>query len=318
MKLRPEKVYFCFPSGGNPSIHFLASVALLFKRYPKMEFNFSLGSRIAKNRNNLVRSFLASKCDWMWMVDDDMVIPTESLSMLMEVADVEKVPVVSGLAFADDRGVPFSTIMVKHPSVDGYIRAGSWPPSAVQPVDATGAACLLVHRWVLEKMGQRFFEYKPSQWFMDQTVNGKDKGEDVVFCERLAKMDIPIHVHTGVKLGHVKEKIITELEYRRTINDRVLIASSTSKMADFVTMALNALRIPCLRGPTVEGQERAFRFVSTVGAPYETELYSHVWLGDEMSTEWLWKKLLSVGVNRDLDEIDAVLRSLESPDAAER
>ena len=41
--------------------------------------------------------------------------------------------------------------------------------------------------------------------FFQETQNGPDPvGEDLTFCLRLASLGIPVHVHTGVKIGHHK------------------------------------------------------------------------------------------------------------------
>ena len=67
-------------------------------------------------------------------------------------------------------------------------------------VAATGAAFLLIHRSVLKAMSDRSFnEAFP---FFQETQNGPDPvGEDLTFCLRLASLGIPVHVHTGVKIG---------------------------------------------------------------------------------------------------------------------
>ena len=33
-------------------------------------------------------------------------------------------------------------------------------------------------------------------------------GEDMTFCLRCAAADIPVHVHTGVKAGHMKTQML--------------------------------------------------------------------------------------------------------------
>jgi hypothetical protein len=83
-------------------------------------------------------------------------------------------------------------------------------------VAATGAACLLMHRTVLEKV--RDAEHAKGnhayEWFMESTFNGFPCGEDVTFCHRVNALGIPVFVDTGVPLGHVKTYTLTETMYR--------------------------------------------------------------------------------------------------------
>ena len=75
---------------------------------------------------------------------------------------------------------------------------------------ATGAAFLLIHRSALKAMAERNFnEAFP---FFQETQNGdKPVSEDLTFCLRLASLGIPVHVHSGVKIGHHKTYVITEV-----------------------------------------------------------------------------------------------------------
>ena len=36
------------------------------------------------------------------------------------------------------------------------------------------------------------------------TIGPKEVGEDLSFCVRLAREGIPLHLHAGVEVGHVK------------------------------------------------------------------------------------------------------------------
>jgi hypothetical protein len=77
-------------------------------------------------------------------------------------------------------------------------------------VHATGAAFLLIHRSVLTKMGEIYRE-SPYPWFLEGSVyKGTKFGEDWAFCMRAIEAGFKIHVHTGVKIGHVKPQVLDE------------------------------------------------------------------------------------------------------------
>ena len=179
------------------------------------------GPRIAHARNLLVDTFLReTKADWLLMVDSDMTFSTEDIDTLFDVADPEEVPIVGGLCFgAPIAGPMFPTLYVfrdASETEDGEIVQKVWdyPDYGLCRVDGTGAAFLLMHRGALEKMGQTFAGDAP--WFCEGTVyKGMSFGEDMAFCARAMAVDLPIHVHTGAKIGHVKPQVMDEAAYKR-------------------------------------------------------------------------------------------------------
>ena len=180
------------------------------------------GPRIAHARNLMVETFLTeTRAEWLLMVDSDMVFNPEDIDTLFEVADPEEVPIVGGLCFgAPISGQMFPTMYVMRDATtteDGEIVQKVWdyPEYGLCKVDGTGAAFLLMHRGALTKIGARFKGDAP--WFCEGTVyKGMSFGEDMAFCMRAQAMDIPIHVHTGAKIGHVKPQIMDEAAYKRT------------------------------------------------------------------------------------------------------
>jgi hypothetical protein len=153
------------------------------------------------------------------MVDSDMTFTPNIVEKLLEFADPEKAPIVGGLCFGfDDRGDIQPTLFdlvgeEKHPQV---IRYREWPPDAMFQVSATGAACLLVHKSVFERI--RDFQV-PSRdrpgfndafpWFQELEHDGQPVSEDIAFCWRAAIAGIPLYVNTAVQLGHIKDRELT-------------------------------------------------------------------------------------------------------------
>lgn len=170
------------------------------------------GPRIAEARNQIVAAFLAMSDryapEWLWMVDTDMAFKADALDRLLEVADADAQPVVGGLCFAaEDKPVMFRLAEDGAPA-----RVTEWPEGALVPVDATGAACLLMHRSVLVEMGERN-EGAAYPWFVEgaATSRGALLGEDTAFCLRARGMGVPIVVDTSVRVGHVKTHVIGQV-----------------------------------------------------------------------------------------------------------
>lgn len=90
-------------------------------------------------------------------------------------------------------------------------RITNYPKNALMRVKATGAACLLIHRSVLEDV--KALGNQPMVWFQDTIRDGKEYGEDTEFCLRAKEAGHQTWVHTGIKCGHVKNLIVGERDF---------------------------------------------------------------------------------------------------------
>ena len=184
---------------------------------------------VVEGRNEAVRVFLESDVEWLWFVDADMGWDVEALEMLMSVADPVERPIVGGLCFGfgpiSDRidhaqailKVPFPTIFDLAETDDDIAFRPRWryTSGSVVQCSATGAAMLVIHRSVFEKM----VEADVGEWF-DRIKHPKGKklwGEDTSFCARAGVLGIPVYVHTGVRTSHAKTIFVTETTFLNQI-----------------------------------------------------------------------------------------------------
>ena len=181
---------------------------------------------VVEGRNQAVKEFLHnSDAEWLWFVDSDMGWDPDALEKLMSVADPVERPIVGGLCFGfgpiSDRldhaqavvKKPFPTILDFGDTEDDFAFRPRWGylPNVPQRCDATGAAMLLIHRSVLERMEAE----SPGAWF-DRIKHPKAKsmwGEDTSFCARAKLLGIPVWVHAGVRTSHSKVVFVTETVY---------------------------------------------------------------------------------------------------------
>lgn len=203
--------------GGTVRAEFMASVlGVIFNTRTPVEAVDELGSgpNISRARNTLVWKFLdMSSAEWLWMTDTDMAFAPDALDRLVAAADPDERPVVGALCYSKhpDTGDPVPTMYeaAKRDDQLVFIPYREWAEDAVVPVDATGAACLLIHRSALERVLEESEGAWPAApWFREMVIGRQLIGEDLVFCMQLASVHIPVHVHTGVQAGHVKTAML--------------------------------------------------------------------------------------------------------------
>lgn len=180
------------------------------------------GGLVAGRNEVAAQTLDATDCEWLWMIDTDMGFGPATVERLIRAADPVERPVVGGLCFKLQRDGVGPFYAQRYLILPAVFRAGETddtvgfaplrvlPDDTVMEVSATGAACLLVHRTVLERVRDRYGDH----WFDPVTHPTGDTtfSEDLSFCIRLASLDIPIHVHTGVGTTHEKGGIFLDRE----------------------------------------------------------------------------------------------------------
>ncbi len=204
---------------GRLSTHFQASLDALYRDdpsigYPPLRIKSTL--HLSPARNTVVRMFLDSTThDWLLMLDADMGFAPDTVRRLRESADPEARPFVGALCFTSDQtGVlpDHSVQSYVHPTIYQRVedsgrfslvplRTG-YPADALVECAGTGAACVLMHRSMLERMRAAYGDHWYSMLVDENGLTGF--GEDLAFCIRARELGIPVYVHTGVHTCHEK------------------------------------------------------------------------------------------------------------------
>lgn len=208
----PDHVVIGYVSGGWNRDEFTTSLVAITRRsracFVDDVISVRSGPNVSRGRNTVVTLFLEHHdAPWLLMCDTDMALPWDVADRLTAAADPVSAPVVGGLCFTENPGgEPLPTLYELTRDADGepaFARHASWPDSALVRVTATGAACLLIHRDALEAAGKASGD-GAAPWFRESVAGGSLIGEDLTFCLRCGVAGIPVHVHTGVRAGHVK------------------------------------------------------------------------------------------------------------------
>jgi GT2 family glycosyltransferase len=191
----------------------LVSVAMEASTPLDAVLRYVSGPNISTPRNLVVDEFLRSyKAPWLLMVDTDMVFAGSALDRLVTAADPVDRPLLGALCFSPAAGEVRPTmyeITQKDSGALGFAHRETWPEDTCVKVSATGTGFLLMHRAALETVAAHSRD-AAAPWFRETPVGAPLSlmGEDMTFCLRAAAAGIPVHVHTGVQVGHMKPEML--------------------------------------------------------------------------------------------------------------
>lgn len=185
---------------------------------------------LVEGRNMAVAYFLdKTDADWLFFVDTDMGFRPDALESLWVAASATERPVVGGLCFAmkhmgpdgmgGQRVMPVPTLfaLAKNPGQGiGFANRFIYPPDSMVEVAGTGAAFLLIHRSVLERIRhlEKIKTGNGDRWFdFVHYGDGAQVSEDLSFCWRVIRAGFPVFVNTAIKITHHKELWLGEDDY---------------------------------------------------------------------------------------------------------
>lgn len=183
----------------------------LEKEKPRYEFVWvSTGEIfIPYAREMLADAAIKYDCNYLFMVDDDMLAPVDLFYSLVR----HNVDIVAPLAFT--RNPPHRAVMFS--VIDGYDEISKRPYYINNPVfnyprnklvecDAVGFGAVLINTDVIKKMAKPVF------------MGSHGMGEDIHFCVNAKKLGFKVHMDTSVKLGHLSKPVIVTEDYSDHFN----------------------------------------------------------------------------------------------------
>jgi len=204
--VRPTLVYGVF-------LESLVSTAMECRTLLDAVLRYESGPNISTPRNLVVDEFLRRyEAPWLLMVDTDMVFAGDALDRLIAAADPVERPLVGALCYSPAAGEVRPTMyeITQKPGGElGFAHLSSWPEDACVRVSATGTGFLLMHRDALLAVEKASGD-AAAPWFRESPVGAPLAlmGEDMTFCLRAGAAGIPVHVHTGVRVGHMKPQML--------------------------------------------------------------------------------------------------------------
>lgn len=163
------------------------------------ESGFTLGvSPHSRARNLMVEQFLATKHDYLLMIDSDTIPPTDALDHIELIHSQPKI--LTGITHIQRAEGPRANVYIKPEDVEHPLELKDLPKSRFT-VAGCGASFLCVHRSV--------FETIPKPWFKSiEFDNGNICSEDLYFCQQAKEAGFEIVCDPEIVCGHAKTVVI--------------------------------------------------------------------------------------------------------------
>lgn len=191
---KQSKVFVAIPAG-DAYVH-ARLVQSLIPQLGDNPFLIVAGvSPVAHARNEIVRQFLTTDAEYLFMMDADTIPPGDALEKLLSVdADIATgiTPIlrqgsVTSNIYMDESGMPIPLEEAKK--------------EAPYEVRAVGASCILIKRAVIEKIGDPWFA---EIWGDD----GRFCSEDITFCNFAKDNDFTVTCVPEVVCKHSRTIVI--------------------------------------------------------------------------------------------------------------
>lgn len=171
-------------------------------------------------RNIIVKKFLASKAEWLWFIDSDILPPDNTFELLKLLPEAD---VVAGIypLMSKDPDPPvcwtcYDIVEVDTPNKYSFrLRDISREGEIVRDAGGAATGYMLIHRRVLEdaRMYHDWNADPKGLFIIEKDSNGKPRNtEDLRFCRYLTINGYKLIVHTGVRCGHLKTSDVTDTQ----------------------------------------------------------------------------------------------------------
>lgn len=200
--------------------------------------------------NGICQAFVDSEMQYLFWLDGDMGFAPDTARQLRASVNDSDRPIVSALTFkyqqthldgyngylCEERPVIMDWVDLGDADGTALRSRKSYPENALVRCDATGMACVMIHRSVHEAILEKFGPvwHSPIAFGDGAPTSGqivpeairdasraKTLGPDVSFWMRASLCDFPIYVHTGVGTNHQKATWLSPNSFRQRNGEEV-------------------------------------------------------------------------------------------------
>jgi len=197
-----SRVLLGIASAGSPVQPFLDALAALRlpQSVPSLERSIAFGNYIPAQRELIAQDAIDGNYDYLLFLDDDMVFPSNTLSLLIETMERDaQTAVVGGLYYSRDSIRPMAVA-----DWDGDDTTSAAIPAfsshSTDAVDGIGFGCALLRVSALRTLTAPYF---PAHIYIDRTARRvRLCDEDYRYCERIRHAGYVVRLDARVRCSH--------------------------------------------------------------------------------------------------------------------
>jgi GT2 family glycosyltransferase len=186
--------------------------------YPIRQIGVTERTLIHSARNMLAEQFLETDCEWAFWLDSDMVLPPNTIPVMMRWARKLKAQFLTGIYYqriGDHKPLVLIRDEEARKYEDEYSHSNICPPEGCKDpfkVHCCGFGAVLMHRDVLAKLARPFFKY-------GYIGEKKDLSEDFYFCIQAKKAGIPLWAIPELECFHLGQApLIGRKDFKSEVN----------------------------------------------------------------------------------------------------
>lgn len=193
-------------SGGSPTAPFLEALSGL--RLPSgaapLQRSVATGSFVPAQRELIMEDALAGGYDYLFFVDDDIVLPADALILLLETAQADpRTMVVGGLYYSRDSARPIA-VANWNSSDTSTAHVPAFSSASTGIVDGIGFGCALLRVAAARALAPPYF---PAHVLVERSVRRALLcDEDYLYCERVRHDGGIVRLDARVRCGHYDRK----------------------------------------------------------------------------------------------------------------
>ncbi len=139
------------------------------------------GYNTSENRNHIAAKSINAGCTHLFFVDDDMIIPPDTLDRLL----------------AHDKDIVGGVYKTKYEQQEDVAEYFDDKREDFMKVKALGTGCLLIKTDVFKKLPQPWFKY---EWYPNGMVK---RSHDWIFCEDAINAGYDVWADRTLEIGHI-------------------------------------------------------------------------------------------------------------------
>jgi cellulose synthase/poly-beta-1,6-N-acetylglucosamine synthase-like glycosyltransferase len=195
------RVAICIPARGQMEVTTAFDLTMMAaymagKKNIDLNVYTSQGTLIFDQRNSLVRTAVAEKCDYILFIDADMRFPKTTLERLL--AHNKDIIGVNATTRMMPPMPTAKNIEINEDGSVNWLAVYSNKEKGISKVDAIGCGVMLIKTSCLKDIPQPYF-------YFEQLSKGKLLGEDIYFCIKAkdAGIDTWVDHDLSMEIGHV-------------------------------------------------------------------------------------------------------------------